>query len=876
MDPLSSLLDSINQAASSRSPSAQDVLAHASTIIAPSEQAAPQRATSAQSEQAAPESAMSTPADNGATDIVAIEVGGDDSPLSSASPEVIRLPRRDDLGRSYALRRNLVHKFIPSFSFKGTVTRPRSSSSSSSSRVTIPCLSSAALQDGSYQPGRAYHTTHGDRLDFAAARAAWGIEGRWGAFQLAARHGTLSELFPDLGESVYDNWDFKQADVLMAFLNQRMLAAPDETRHIWKLDGPLEDAPNDEVPSMAWLHMAHTGPLPPIWDLLDLQPNSETLHLLSLVEFTDLLNGCAPDALVRNAFVILRMVATARYLHLKSQELHEALMEAHGTLGDDAEERVRLREEGPAIEANAQRLTDQLAAMSNQHQEAQAAAAFNAERARLAEWDAGQLRGQIGLVQQDLARARNDLTAALAQAHTQVADLDDRLKASVAAEREASARSNQQATSLAELSARLQQQLDSSRANDERISQSLRQRQWTEAQIATLLFPSSPSSSSAVPGSNASSSSTIRPALMSPGVGSYSPMYAASGNRGAVDTPAANQGPLGRTFTPSKPGDGLRAFADNASVTVVNSSGDALTAVASTLLNAKAVRLEGASLTPKQVHAFCDHVELLIRARVYDAQTFTLLTDPQSIMAIGLRFMTSKVMERVPVPDWKVGWEVSLILEALRECYPLAALDNLVSTYDKWYNLYKSMRKTITVDQANIAQTRKQFSEQLISALADFGDMPADSEALLLSKFEKVFTHFHNPRKDYGSNRLFQNDLKEALEKDAAYTAKPSLQGLLTATQLVMNSWEKDAFRQRQRAELGADTKRKGESTSTIPIKRTRAEAPSIPDKATVGDHCQGCGRPRHTRDECRSRMERRRPLDRLQSLQSRGRHQCC
>ena len=40
------------------------------------------------------------------------------------------------------------------------------------------------------------------------------------------------------------------------------------------------------------------------------------------------------------------------------------------------------------------------------------------------------------------------------------------------------------------------------------------------------------------------------------------------------------------------------------------------------------------------------------------------------------------------------------------------------------------MRKT---DQTNIAQTRKQFSEQLISALADFGDMPADSEALLHS-----------------------------------------------------------------------------------------------------------------------------------------------
>jgi hypothetical protein len=217
------------------------------------------------------------------------------------------------------------------------------------------------------------------------------------------------------------------------------------------------------------------------------------------------------------------------YLHLKSQELHEALMEAHGILGEDADERVRLREEGPAHEANARRvldLTDQLSALTNQHQEAQAAAAFNAERARLAEWDAGQLRGQIGLVQQDLARARSDHTAAVAQAHTQVT--------SVAAERKASARSNQQATSLAELSARLQQQHDSSRANDERISQSLRQRQWT------LLSPSQPSSSSAAPGGNTSSSFTIPPALMSPGMGSTSPMYAASGNRGAVDTPAAN------------------------------------------------------------------------------------------------------------------------------------------------------------------------------------------------------------------------------------------------------------------------------------------------------------------------------------------------
>jgi hypothetical protein len=103
---------------------------------------------------------------------------------------------------------------------------------------------------------------------------------------------------------------------------------------------------------MAWLHMAYVGLFPLIWDLLDHQPSAETLHVLSLVEFTDLLNGCSPDALLRNSFVLLRMVATARDLHLKSQELHEALMEAHETIDYEVEEKVRHRGAVPAVDAS--------------------------------------------------------------------------------------------------------------------------------------------------------------------------------------------------------------------------------------------------------------------------------------------------------------------------------------------------------------------------------------------------------------------------------------------------------------------------------------------------------------------------------------------
>ena len=99
---------------------------------------------------------------------------------------------------------NLKHRAIPSFSFKGAISRPRATSSSSSARAPTPCLSTAALQNGSYQPGRAYHTTHEDRFDLAEARAAWGIEGLWGSRQDKAREIILQELFPNVGQTYVD------------------------------------------------------------------------------------------------------------------------------------------------------------------------------------------------------------------------------------------------------------------------------------------------------------------------------------------------------------------------------------------------------------------------------------------------------------------------------------------------------------------------------------------------------------------------------------------------------------------------------------------------------------------------------------------------
>ena len=148
---------------------------------------------------------------------------------------------------------------------------------------------------------------------------------------------------------------------------------------------------------------------------------------------------------------------------------------------------------------------------------------------------------------------------------------------------------------------------------------------------------------------------------MTPGSGDISSMYALSQVGGVTRGPTGNT--VSKSFTPSKPGDDLRTFAVEASASTQPPANDTLQAIHGVLPSVKTALLDRASLTSKV---------MLVTARVP---------------------------------------------EALRECYPLTADDCFVSTYYKWAALYKSIQKTVTVDQANIDQLRKSYFERLISAL---------------------------------------------------------------------------------------------------------------------------------------------------------------
>jgi hypothetical protein len=76
---------------------------------------------------------------------------------------------------------------------------------------------------------------------------------------------SLQELFPDVGQT-YVDWDLTYGN------------APDERPSLWRTNGAWEVTSDRETPSMGMIHMAHCGPLPPIWDLLD-KPSNESLPL---------------------------------------------------------------------------------------------------------------------------------------------------------------------------------------------------------------------------------------------------------------------------------------------------------------------------------------------------------------------------------------------------------------------------------------------------------------------------------------------------------------------------------------------------------------------------------------------------------------------
>ena len=100
---------------------------------------------------------------------------------------------------------------------------------------------------------------------------------------LASRPGSGNPHARDVDQT-YVDWDLTSFE---AFMLKRQEMLPDERLSLWRFSGSWEVTSDRETPSMGMIHMTHYGSLLPIWEFLD-KPSNESLPLLSLEEFTDI------------------------------------------------------------------------------------------------------------------------------------------------------------------------------------------------------------------------------------------------------------------------------------------------------------------------------------------------------------------------------------------------------------------------------------------------------------------------------------------------------------------------------------------------------------------------------------------------------------
>ena len=112
-----------------------------------------------------------------------------------------------------------------------------------------------------------------------------------------------------------------------------------------------------------------------------------------------------------------------------------------------------------------------------------------------------------------------------------------------------------------------------------------------------------------------------------------------------------------------------------------------------------------------------------------------------------------------------------------------------------------------------------------------------------------MFTHSSNPHRSLDSNRAFQAELEEALAQVAGYSEDPTLKVFLRVCEGLILKWQRAYFDSLIRGGKRASVSGQVHVDDANRPKRVRAEQGAY--TTSDDNHCEGCGIPRHRRDQC-------------------------
>jgi hypothetical protein len=282
----------------------------------------------------------------------------------------------------------------------------------------------------------------------------------------------------------------------------------------------------------------------------------------------------------------------------------------------------------------------------------------------------------------------------------------------------------------------------------------------------------------------------------------------------------------GIMLTPSRLQSSPLGFQDQG-----QSSTQGLTALTQNVISGKVVHLIGARITPESA----EESAAALRRHRHERNGHD-----------RVEARNSKALATRPGP-WRRTWDVEYFVIALEEIYAIDVVDKFADEPGIWRTLVESL-KNIKVDPSKIEALSVDFTAVILQKDTKH-KLPEASKARTLKDLARVFTISSNRHKLLDSNKAFSAELQEELAQETGYSEDPSLKVFLRVYERLILKWQMEHFDNLNRGKKRASAGGQVQGDEANRSKWTRAEQGAY---ATSDDnHCEGCGIPRHKRDQC-------------------------
>ena len=207
--------------------------------------------------------------------------------------------------------------------------------------------------------------------------------------------------------------------------------------------------------------------------------------------------------------------------------------------------------------------------------------------------------------------------------------------------------------------------------------------------------------------------------------------------------------------------------------------------------------------------------------------------------------------EEVPVRALGGSWDMETFLKAHEEVFAESDSDRFDNDKEIWTNWVQELRYNLDVDQGSMEYFSRDFTYAIVDKEA-LTPVPSGAVKTICEKLVNAITARENSFGRRNSNVKFKAELEEILKDDGEFKSRQTMIRFCNIVDGVVTKWtamnHHVESRKNKREQSIVDQKADKERSKS----QKSNPAAAMPLLSTsVGEHCDGCGKPNHKRKDC-------------------------